>query len=120
MEEYGPTLVLIAESVIGLVLAWAAVTAKRKWNIDIEAKHRDALHMAFLTAAKLAVAKQLTGQAALQLALEYAAKSVPEALNYLRPSVATQKDLAQSKLQTVTQGIEAFEAGKAIGDAFRR
>lgn len=119
MEEYGPMLLNIAGAVLSLVIAWAAFTAKRKWNIEIEAKHRDALHMAFMTAARLALAKQLTGAAALQLALDYARKSVPDALDYLRPSVATQKELAESKLQTVTQGIDAFEAGKVLGDSLK-
>ncbi|MBD9528959.1 hypothetical protein [Paracoccus sp. PAR01] len=85
---------------IGLtaVIGWGAAKARQKWGIEIESKHRDALHSALMTGARLAMARQLTGAAAVGVVLDYAKKSVPDALAYLKPGLEVLDLLAASKL----------------------
>lgn len=94
-----PYIMDILAIVLMAALTWASAWAKRKFNIDIEAKHRDGLHSALMTGARLAASRQLTGQAAIALIVDYVRKSVPDALASLKPSSAVLQDLAQSKLQ---------------------
>lgn len=94
-------------------LIWAAITAligyavtliKAKTGIEIEAKHREALHSAMTTGALLALAKLGIGadKAALaESAVDYAKTSVPDAIKKLSPSDDTLANLAVSKLQSV-------------------
>lgn len=94
-----PLLIDLLAIVLMAALTWAAAWGKRKFGIDIEAKHRDALHSALMTGARLAAARQLTGPGALQLITDYVRKSVPDALATLAPSQAVLTDLADAKLQ---------------------
>lgn len=94
-----PLLIELLAIVLMAALTWAAARGKRKFGIDIEAKHRDALHSALMTGARLAAARQLTGAGALQLILDYVRKSVPDALATLAPSQTVLTDLADAKLQ---------------------
>ncbi|AZV00303.1 hypothetical protein ACFSS8_05835 [Paracoccus kondratievae] len=87
--------------VITGIIGWAAAAVRRKWGIEIEARHREALHWALTTAAQLAVKNQLTGKQALDLMLEYVRRSVPDAIGNLRPSAEVLTDLAQAKLEQV-------------------
>ena len=96
-----PLLIDLLAIVLMAALTWAAAWGKRKFGVDIEAKHRDALHSALMTGARLAAARQLTGPGALQLILDYVRKSVPDALATLAPSHAVLTDLADAKLQEV-------------------
>lgn len=94
-----PLLIDLLAIVLMAALTWAAAWGKRKFGIDIEAKHRDALHSALMTGARLAAARQLTGPSALQLILDYVRKSVPDALATLAPSHTVLTDLADATLQ---------------------
>lgn len=80
------------------VITWAANTARQKWGIEIEARHRDALHSALMTGARLAAANKLTGQTAVNMVLDYVAQSVPDALAKLAPDAGVLDDLARAKL----------------------
>lgn len=53
-------------SALALILAWASNTARKKWGIENAVKHRDALHSAVMTGARLAVAGRLDAAAALR------------------------------------------------------
>lgn len=113
-EAATPHILQIVSIVVMAVVGFAAQKATQKWGIDIEAKHRDALHEALMTAARLAIGRNLTGQAAISLILDYAKRSVPDALNKLSPPAVVIENLAQSKLEKA-----AVEAGKAIGEAIK-
>lgn len=97
---------------IGLtfVIGWASTQAARRFGLDIEQRHRDALHSALMTGARLALAKQLTAAAAVDLILGYVKTSVPGAVGKLNPPQSVLENLAKSKLEQA-----AVEAGKAIG-----
>lgn len=112
---------------LGLVLTgiigWAAAAARRKWGIDIEASHREALHWALYTAAQLAIKHELTGKAAVDLVLEYARRSVPDAMGNLKPSAEVLTDLAKAKLEQVAAERVKKAAGGAVdqlAEALRR
>ncbi|MFC3628182.1 hypothetical protein ACFOM8_01845 [Paracoccus angustae] len=114
-----PHLLEIAGLLLTAIIGWAANTARRKWGIDIEAKYQSDLHTALTTAARLALAKQMTGAAAIDLILDYAKRSVPDALNKLNPSQAVIENLAKSKIEAV-KAEPAFQAGQAIGEAIKQ
>lgn len=112
---------------LGLVLTgiigWAAAAARRKWGIDIEASHREALHWALYTAAQLAIKHELTGKAAVDLVLEYARRSVPDAIGSLKPTADVLTDLAKAKLEQVAAEKVKEAAGGAVdqlAEALRR
>ncbi|WP_288951428.1 hypothetical protein [uncultured Paracoccus sp.] len=111
-----PHLLELVSLAITAIIGWAAAAARRKWGIEIEARHREALHWALTTAAQLAVKNQLTGKQALDLMLEYVRRSVPDAIGNLRPSAEVLTDLAQAKLEQVVA-----ERGKdALAEALRQ
>lgn len=94
---------LIGAAVTAL-LGYAVTLIKAKTGIEIEAKHRDALHSAMTTGALLALAKLGIGanKAALATAaVDYAKTSVPDAIKKLSPSDGTLADLAAAKIQSV-------------------
>lgn len=106
VNEATPLLLQLLSLVVMAVLTWAADAVRRKSGVQIQAKYKTDLHDALMTAARLAAARQLTGQAAMALMLEYAQKSVPDALAALSPPQTVLQDLAESKLQQViSEGI---------------
>lgn len=113
-----PHLLEIAGIILTAIIGWAANTARRKWGIDIEAKYQADLHTALTTAARLALSKQLTGAAAIELILDYAKRSVPDALAKLNPSPEVIENLAKSKIEVV-KADPAFQTGKAIDEAIK-
>lgn len=101
-----PELLKILSVVLMFMLGWVLQWVRAKTGIDVQARHRESMHSALMTAARLAAARQLTGDAAMALILDYVRKSVPDALASLQPSPAVLKDLAESKLQqVVTEGL---------------
>ena len=106
----------ILAPVLTMIIGWAAKQAGTRWGIQIEATHREALHWALCTGATLALKKQLTGQAALDLIIAYARKSVPDAFGRLQPSPEVLANLAQAKLEQAV----AEKAKDATGEAVDR
>ena len=94
--------------IIGILLAsligWAANTARRKWGIDIEARHREALQSALLNGARLALERGFGGQAAVAEILKHVQISVPDAVIGLDARAEVLGNLAQAKLREVAQG----------------
>lgn len=83
---------------LSALIGWAADTARRKWGLEIEARHREALHSALMTGARVAIERGLSGDKAATLAAAYAEASVPQAIAALRPSETVLTQLAKSKL----------------------
>lgn len=101
------------------VIFWASVQIARRTGLDIQQRHRDALHSALMTGARLALAKQLTAAAAIELILGYVRQSVPDAVNKLNPPKSVLENLAKSKIEAV-KAEPAFQAGQAIGEAIKQ
>lgn len=105
------------------IIGWAAAAVRRKWGIEIEARHREALQSALLNAARLALRRELTGAAAINLILEYAGRSVPDAISALRPGPEVLIDLAKAKLEEAAAEKVTAATGAAVdnlADALRR
>jgi hypothetical protein len=83
------------------LIGFATVRFQRWTGIQIEARHREALHSAIMTAARVAVARGLTREIAAEFVSSYVRASVPEAMKRLSPSVDTLDALVRSKLLEV-------------------
>ncbi|MBN7785155.1 hypothetical protein JYP51_09505 [Ponticoccus gilvus] len=81
-----PAIVEIAGLFVAGLIAWAANTARQRFGLEIEEKHRDALHSAIMSGVQSALARGLSGQAAATHALEYIHDSVPDAVKRLKPA----------------------------------
>lgn len=68
--------------VVTALIAWVATAIKKQTGIEIEAKHREALHSALMTGARLALAKQLTGAKAIEVIGGWVIEAVPDALDH--------------------------------------
>lgn len=85
-------------ALVAALISWAAVAVQRKWGLDIEARHREALHSALMTGARMALDRALSPQSAAELAVAYARESVPDAMRKLQPSPEVLANLARAKL----------------------
>lgn len=96
------------------VITWAAARLRSKWGIDIEARHREALHAALMTGARLAIDRKLDLQAAVQLTIAHVTGSVPDAVARLQPSRAVLENLARAKLQEAAQVVGSDRLTEAL------
>lgn len=107
-----PQLLEIFALILAAVLTWAAAKAKAKFGIDIEARHRDALHSAIMTGVRLALAKGMDGPSVVTAALDHARLSVPDAINALGAGKTVLINIAEAKMQEA--------AGDALTAALRK
>ncbi|MFQ6756750.1 hypothetical protein V6Z72_20615 [Cereibacter sphaeroides] len=96
-----PSLLDLAGVVLTALIGLATVRFQRWTGIQIEARHREALHSAIMTAARVAVARGLTREVAAEFVSSYVRASVPEAMKRLSPSAETLDALVRSKLLEV-------------------
>ncbi|MDD2870101.1 hypothetical protein [Neomegalonema sp.] len=99
-----PILLQLLGLVIGGLLLSLSQLARRRWGIEIEAAHRDALHSALMSGVRAAVARGLNGQAATAAAVAYAGRSVPDALTALNPGEGVLVSIAEAKLTEASGG----------------
>lgn len=92
----------VAVVLTGAIL-WAATRFTAWTGIQIEAKHREALHSALMTGVRMALSKFGPGaqQIVIKEAVAYAYTSVPGALKKLNPPDQVLGDIAQAKLEEV-------------------
>lgn len=102
------------------IISWAASFLPARFKLDIEAKHRAALHSALNTGVGLAIdtmQKHPTIAApdmAIGAVLDYVERSVPDAIRRLGPSRAQLEDMARAKL---TQQVDAILGRDRLTDA---
>lgn len=94
-----PTVLELTGIALGGVLLRASLVAKRRWGIDIEARHREALHSALMSGVRAALDRGLSGRAAIDAALDHAGQSVPDAISALNPTVDVLASIAKAKLR---------------------
>lgn len=111
MNELLPIAVQLASLALAAWIARVAAFAKARWGIEIEARHREALHSALLTGAAAVVTRQMTWDTAKSAVKAYARRSVPDALAALRPDPQVLDDLIESKLREVGAGAKAARHG---------
>ncbi|MEA5163526.1 hypothetical protein U5903_22380 [Cereibacter johrii] len=93
-----PSLLDLAGVVLTALIGLATVRFQRWTGIQIEARHREALHSAIMTAARLAVVGNLAPDAATRFVSSYVRESVPDALKRLAPSADTLDVLVRSRI----------------------
>lgn len=105
----------VLSAIVGYVLLRVEGYVKAKTGIEIEARHREALHRALDTGARAAVSK-ITGnwdaadEAAIRKELSdqikaYIRGSVPDALKTLKPSEDVKNELIESAVQKAINEI---------------
>lgn len=88
------------------IIAFPLRILPKRWRLDVEAKHLDALHRAVDTAVGLVfdIVQRHPGiaipDAAITLGIGYITGSVPDAIKRLGPSQATLEAMLRSKIQT--------------------
>lgn len=102
-----PVLVQIFGLILGGLLFSLSRLARQRWGIEIEAAHREALHLALMSGVRAALARGLNGPAAAASAVAYAGRSVPDALSALKPGEGVLASIAEAKL------VEAAPQGSA-------
>ncbi|MEA5162604.1 hypothetical protein U5903_17640 [Cereibacter johrii] len=101
LTALAPSLLDLAGVVLTALIGFATLRFQRWTGIQIEARHREALHSAIMTAARVAVARGLTRDVATEFVSAYVRASVPDALKRLSPSAETLDALVRSKLLEV-------------------
>lgn len=99
----------ILSAVIGYVLVRAEIYFKKKGNIEIESYHREALHKALQTGARLAIAKirnegkgvvDATSAEMRKIVTDYVNRSVPDAIAYLNASAEHLSEMSIASVQS--------------------
>ena len=117
-----PIIVDLLLTLILAIIAWLMRKLPERWRLDIEARHREALHKALDTGIGLAIdtmQKHPTIAApdmAIGTVLDYVERSVPDALRRLAPSRAHLEDMARAKLQ---QQVDAIMGRDRLAEALR-
>lgn len=113
--ELLPPLLALLAALIGLVLRNAEKIARERWGIEIEARHREALHSALMTGIAAALTRGAGTRAAIAEAIDYATRSVPDAITALDPAPETLQALAEAKLrQAITATVIGDGAARQV------
>lgn len=116
---------IIADAIVVLILGavgWSLRLLPQRWRLDIEARHRAALHSAVDTAVGLildTVQRQpgiAVPDAVITRGIGYVTESVPDAIKRLGPSQATLEALLRSRLQ---QALDAATGRDRLTEALR-
>lgn len=101
---------LLSIASLGITIAVAVVTPalKARWGIEIEARHREALHSALVTGIASALGRGLTGDGAVTAALMHvSAGGAPDAVRYFELGQPALERMARAKLQELLPGSAA-------------
>ncbi len=98
-SEILPLMLQVISAIVGLIIAWAAATAKQRWGLEIEGSHREALHSAIMSGVRAALLARLPREAVVSAALDYTRASVPDALKALQPNDAVLTRIVEAKLK---------------------
>ena len=121
IEALTPAIVAFITALLGYVLVAAEVRLKRITGLQIEEKHRLALHSALESGVEIAFARiagKLSPEAMrfelTRIVMDYVNLSVPDALKALAPSETLLRELALSKIERRISG--EISAPSAIRD----
>lgn len=94
-----PDMMDLLATVATSAIAWGAFQFTRKTGIEVEEKHRAALHSALMTGIRAAIVAGLGKEAAVLAAVRYASRSVPDAIAKLRPGADVTAEIAAAKYE---------------------
>ncbi|MFH5773619.1 hypothetical protein ACHFJ0_05155 [Paracoccus sp. NGMCC 1.201697] len=116
LQALTPVILEVTATVATVAITAASGYAMRKWGIEIQEKHRNALHSALMSGIEAALGRGFTGDAAVADAIEHARRSVPDALKNLKPAADVLTNLAKAKLEQATK----VPAGDALAAALKQ
>lgn len=98
-----PHLLSLAGALLGLVLTWLFKRVNDLTGLQVEARHREALHSAIMTGLRQAAqGGRVTDPARIaQGAVDYAHRSVPDAIRRLRAPEDVLRQIAESRIGDV-------------------
>lgn len=108
-----PYLLAVVSVVATAIVGWLAELLRRKFNLDIDAAHRDALQTALTNGAGLLIGKAGSAVAgkkldlksvALAEAVNYVLQAVPDAIRHFGITPEAVAEKLQAKLPQVTAG----------------
>lgn len=109
-EVLSPVLANVLAIAATAMIGWAATAIHAKFGVEVEASYRDSLHSAIMSGVQAGLARvgglvaPLKPNVRLEVidsAVNYAQRSVPEAIQALNPAAAVLADLAASKLNMI-------------------
>lgn len=111
--ELLPTVLQVIGAILGVLLMRAANTARTRWGIEIEARHREALQSALMTGITAALSRGLSGKAAVAAAIEHAAKAgAPDAIEFFGLDLDDLERIAESKLHLQWPPVIGVDYGR--------
>lgn len=124
-DAASPVILQVAGTSLAAFLAWAANTARRRYGIEIEARHREALHSAIMSGIRLALARGLDEKKAISAAIRHAQASTPDAVAALKPGSGVLETIAEAKISEVLRSAAAINldlggGGRDARQAYRR
>jgi hypothetical protein len=100
LAALAPHLLELIAALLTAIIGWLAAQAKARWGLEIEARHREALHSALMTGVKHALSEGVQGRTAItRAAVGYVRVSVPDALAALKPGPGQLTDMAEATLE---------------------
>lgn len=96
-----PALIALFGTLLTIVVNRASTLARERWGVEIEARHREALHSAVMSGLLAALARGLPQGAVIEAAIDHVESSVPDALGKLAPAPGVLRAIVESKLQSV-------------------
>ncbi|WP_323781909.1 hypothetical protein [Leisingera sp.] len=103
LQELMPVLVSGLSVILSALIGAAAHKANRRWGLDIEARHREALHSAIMSGIQAAIEEgpEEAAEVLISSAVDYARASVPDAISRLHAGDLVLQRLARGKLVEV-------------------
>lgn len=99
MEALAPHLIEAFMALVTLATGYVVVLVKRYTGIQIEERHRQALHSAIHTGVLALADKGLSGEQLIEGVKDYIRQSVPDALAYLIPGEGVLATLIRAKIK---------------------
>ena len=100
LTALAPYLLELLAAILTIIIGWLAALARARWGIEIEARHREALHSALMTGVRHALARGLQEREAVaEATVDYVRTSVPDALSALRPGPQQLIEMAEATVE---------------------
>jgi hypothetical protein len=101
LAQFIPIILTALSAILTTVLVRGSGIAKERWGIEIEARHREALHSALMSGIRAALERGDDRHSAITSAIEHATSSVPDAIMALDPGPDVLSSIAKAKLREV-------------------
>ena len=99
LEALTPLLIDLLALLLSLAIGWLSLQAHRYLGVEVEARHREALHSAIMTGVRRSLTEGLSREQIIQEALHYVRISVPDAVRALVKDDGILRALAEAKLR---------------------